>query len=118
MPVASQVCTAELPEHCVAPGLHVPWHDAVLPFATHAELVHGTAVPQFPLLSQVCTPWPEHWVDAGTHCPMHAPPTHAEFVQAAGAPNVPVASQVSIPLFEQVFVVGVHEPTHTPFEQA
>jgi|SRR5580704_1276930 hypothetical protein len=118
MPVASHVWIEELPEHCVAPGLHVPWHDAVLPLATHAEFVHETAVPQFPLLSHVCTPWPEHWVDPGTHCPMHAPPTHAEFAQAAGAPNVPVASQVSIPLFEQVVVVGVHEPTHAPFEQA
>ena len=77
---------------------------------THAELPHATAVPQLPVLSQVCTPWPEHWVEPGTHCPTQAPPTHAEFAQGAGAPNVPLLSQVSMPLFEQVVAVGVHGP--------
>ncbi len=117
-PVESHVWKAELPAHCVVPGAHVPWHDAVPLVTTHAELPHATAVPQLPLLSQVCTPWPEHWVEPGTHCPTQAPPTHAEFAQGAGAPNVPVLSQVSMPLFEQVVAVGVHEPVHAPFTHA
>jgi hypothetical protein len=49
-------CRAELPEHWVAVGVHEPWHDATPPSATHAEFAHATAVPQLPVLSQVCTP--------------------------------------------------------------
>ena len=83
MPIASHVWTAELPEHCVAPGLHAPWHDAAPPLTTHAEPVHATAVPQFPVPSHVCTPWPEHRVEPGTHWPTQAPP---ECSQQMGAP--------------------------------
>ena len=42
-----------LPEHCVFPGLHVPWHEAPLALATHAEFEQATALPQFPFPSQV-----------------------------------------------------------------
>jgi len=118
MPEVSQYWTAELPEHCEAYGVQVPWHDAVPPFTTHAELVQLTAAPQFPFGSHVCTPWAEHWVDPGTHWPMQVPPTQAEFAQATGDPYVPLALQVSTPLFEHTFVVGAHDPTHAPFTQA
>jgi hypothetical protein len=75
-----------VPEHCSTPGLHVPWHDATPEVTTHAELGHATAVPQFPELSQVCTPSAEHWVEPGRHWPTHAPFTHAWLVHATGAP--------------------------------
>jgi hypothetical protein len=114
MPEVSQYWTAELPEHCESYGLQVPWHDAMPPFTTHAEFVQAMAALQFPF----CTPWAEHWVDPGTHCPMHVPPTHAEFAQATGDPYDPLALQVSTPLFEHVVAAGAHDPTHAPLTQA
>ena len=58
-PVESHVWTAS-PEHCVAPGVHVPEHCA--PPASgppvQTPFMHGLAVPQVPLAVQVCTPLP------------------------------------------------------------
>jgi hypothetical protein len=53
VPDELQSWMAELPEHCVDPAVHVPWQDAAPPSATHVEPLQATAVPQFPLLSQV-----------------------------------------------------------------
>jgi hypothetical protein len=61
---------------------------------THAVLEQATGVPQVPVLLQVCTLLPEHWVEFGTHIPVHAPPTHAWFVHATAAPQVPLLLQV------------------------
>jgi hypothetical protein len=123
MPVESQVWMAEAPEQYACPALHVPWHDATPPVTTQAEFEQATAAPQLPVVSQVSTPWAEHCVAPGTHCPMQALPTHAEFAQATGVPYCPFEPHVSTPLFEQVCAPGVHEPTHAPlmhawFEQA
>jgi hypothetical protein len=38
-----------LPMHVVAPGVQTPWQAAVVPFCTHAWLVHGIALPSVPL---------------------------------------------------------------------
>ena len=38
-----------LPEHCTAPGAHVPWQTPL----THAEFTQATAVPHCPLALQV-----------------------------------------------------------------
>jgi hypothetical protein len=62
-----------LPEHCVAPGVHTP----VQAPETHAALVQAWAVPQLPVVSQVCTASPEHRVWPGVQTPVHAPLTHA-----------------------------------------
>jgi hypothetical protein len=61
-----------LPEHCVALGVHEPWHAPL----THAWLVHAAAEPQVPLAWHVSTPLPEHVVWLGAHTPAHAPETH------------------------------------------
>ena len=47
--------------------------------------VHGDAALHVPLGLQVCTPFPEHWVDPGVQTPVHAPMTHAEAVHVAPA---------------------------------
>jgi hypothetical protein len=52
-----------LPEHCIAPGVHIP----VQAPAVHAWLEHGVAGPHAPLLLHVCTPFPEHCVAPGVH---------------------------------------------------
>jgi hypothetical protein len=118
VPELPQPWIAALPEHSVDPGLQVPSQDAGPPSATHAEFVHATGLFHFPELSHVCTPWFEHSVDPGTHCPTHAPPTHAELAQGTAADHVPVGLQVSSPLFEHMVAAGVHDPTQAPLTQA
>jgi hypothetical protein len=54
-PFPPHVCRP-LPEHCLSPGAHLPVHAP----PTHAWLLHGTAVPQPPVVVQVCTPLLEH----------------------------------------------------------
>jgi hypothetical protein len=79
-----------LPEHWTAPGVHTPVHAPL----THAELVHGAAVPQVPFDWHVCTPLPEHWVAPGVQTPVQEPLTHAWLVHAPAFDQVPVALQV------------------------
>jgi hypothetical protein len=74
------VCSV-LPEHCRAPGVHVP----VQTPDTHAAL-HATVVPHWPLLPHVCTPLPLHCTAPGAHTPVHAPATHAWPLHATGEP--------------------------------
>ena len=57
LPPALHVCTP-LPEHCNAPGEHVPLHAPL----THAKVVQATAPPHVPLEVHVCTPLPLHCV--------------------------------------------------------
>jgi len=108
--------------HSVAPGVQLPWHDAVLPLATHAWLVHGTAVPQVPPVLQVCTAaLPEHCDDPGEQFPVHAPPEQVALPQSTGAPHVPVELQVSTPLLlvpPHWVCPGAHEPVQEPPTQA
>jgi hypothetical protein len=118
VPDELQSWVAEFPAHCVAPAVHVPWQDAGPPSATQVEPLHATAVPQLPLLSQVCTPWLEHCVVPGMHCPMHMPPTHAEFVQATAVPQFPLMSQVSTPFPKHRVAPGAHMPVQAPPTQA
>jgi hypothetical protein len=81
-----------LPEHWVVPGVHDP---VQLPL-THAWLVHAVAVPQSPVVSQVCVAaLPEHWVVPGVQTPEHAPLTHACLVHEIGEPKDPDALHVS-----------------------
>jgi hypothetical protein len=108
----------ELPVHCVSPGLHVPWHDAVPPSTEHAEPLHATAVPHVPMAVHVSTPCAEHWVAPGTHWPSHAPLTHAEFAHATGELQAPLAPHVSTPLFEHRVAPGVQTPAHAPLTHA
>jgi hypothetical protein len=56
-PVPSQVWS-ELPEHCVAPGVHMPLH----PPLTHAEFMHVMLGTKAPVESQVST------VTLSRHC--------------------------------------------------
>jgi hypothetical protein len=86
VPVPLHVETPLL-RHLVAPGVQVPWHDAVVPLTTHAWLVHETAAPHVPPALQVWTAaLPEHCVAPGVHEPVHAPLTQADAVQATGDP--------------------------------
>jgi hypothetical protein len=55
VPVGSHV-SGTRPLHFLAPGAQTP-EQAPL---THAWFAHATAVPYWPLASQVCTPLPEH----------------------------------------------------------
>jgi len=124
MPLLPQVCTAALPEHCVAPGAQVPVHT---PFE-HAALPHATGAPQAPLALHVSTPSPlppsavvEQRTDPGEHDPVQAPPTHAEFEQVAGVPHVPVALHVETPLTEPPSDPTAHSVApgaHTPWHAA
>lgn len=94
MPVPSQVCTAALPEHCVAPGVHDPVQEP----PEHAALLQATGAPHAPVPLHVSTPLPLHIVAPGEHDPVHEPPTHAVFTQVDGAPHVPVELHVDTPL--------------------
>jgi hypothetical protein len=55
-----QVCTAEVPEHCVALPKHTPEHIPIVHVSEQA-----TAVPHVPSESHVCTPLPEHRIAVG-----------------------------------------------------
>jgi hypothetical protein len=109
VPIAVHVDTAlsEPPPspvaHSVAPGEHTPWHEALVPFTTHAWLVQVTGVPHMPdALHNWTAELPEHCVAPGLHVPWHeATPasatTHAAFPQATAAPQFPVLSHVCTP---------------------
>ena len=42
---------------------------------------HATAVPKVPVLSQTCTPLPEHCFAPGVHVPVHAPDTQVALLR-------------------------------------
>jgi len=94
--VSSHVCTAALPEHCVAPGAQDPVHWP----PEQAALPHATGFPHAPVLLQVSTPLLLHCVDPGEHDPVHAPPTHAVFTHVEAGPQEPVVLHVDTPLTE------------------
>jgi len=74
LPVASHVCVAALPEHCVAPGVQTPEQTPL----THAWLLQVAGEPHMPLGPHVWTAVTvEHSVAPGVHDPTHAPPMHA-----------------------------------------
>ena len=102
-----------LPEHCTAPGVHVP----VQAPETHAEPEQATAEPHVPLEVQVCTPLPLHCVCPGAHTPAQLPETHVWFTHATAAPQVPLALQVSSPLPTHCVEPGVHA-RHSLFQHA
>ncbi len=89
VPIELHVCGCSGFEglHWVAPGEHTPEQAP----DTQAWLVHATALPQWPVVSQVCTPLlvVEHCVVLGLQTPLHAPPTHAWLVQRAVFPQLP-----------------------------
>ena len=117
MPVPSQVCTAALPEHCVAPGVHDPVHAP----PEHAALLQATGEPQAPVPLHVSTPLPLHIVDPGAHDPVHDPPTHAVLTQVEGAPQAPVVLHVDTPLTEPPSAPVAHSVApgeHVPWHDA
>jgi hypothetical protein len=120
MPLLPQVCTAALPEHCVAPGVHDPVHTP----PEHAELVHATGDPQVPVplhVSTLLAAVMEQRVVPGVHDPMHAPPTHAEFTHVDGTPHIPVGLHVDTPLTEPPSAPVAHSVVpgvHTPWQEA
>jgi hypothetical protein len=61
-----------LPEHCVAPFVHEPWHVPLLHTNGHAEPVFC----QVPVLSQVCGCWPLHCTAFGVQTPEQIPALH------------------------------------------
>ena len=68
---ATQDCTAEVPEHCLAPAEQEPEHTPI----EHVVLEQSTATPHVPSDPHVCTALPvlEHWVVPGVHVPVQAP---------------------------------------------
>ena len=79
----------------MVPGAQTPVHAPL----TQAS-VHAVARPQRPLLLQVSTALPEHWVAAGAHTPVHAPFTQAELVHAVAVAHWPFEPQACTPLPE------------------
>jgi len=57
---------------------------------------------------------PEHWVDPGTHTPVHAPFTQADETHGVLLPQAPPDEQVStlFPVHRVAF--GAHTPTQLP----
>ncbi len=113
----SQVCTAELPEHCEVPGVQDPEQTP----AAQAELVQAIAELQAPVPLHVSTPLPLHRVAPGAHDPVHAPPTHAVFTHVDGAPQVPVPLHVATPLSDPPSAPDAHSVApgeHTPWHEA
>jgi hypothetical protein len=105
--------------HSVAPGVQLPWHEAVVVLTTtHAWLLQLTAVPQLPPALQVCTAaLPEHCVEPGEQVPVHTPPEHAALPQSTGVPQVPVPLHVSTPLLlvpPHRVEPGAHDPVQEP----
>jgi hypothetical protein len=113
-PVVSHVCTA-LPEHCVAPGVHVPehWAPPASTLPVQAPLVQGTALPHVPIAVHVCTPLPWHCVWPGAQAPVQAPPTHVWLVHCWGVPQVPCVEHCSTLLPVHCTAPG-EQATHCP----
>ena len=70
LPVPSHVCTAALPEHCVAPGVQDPVHTPPV----QAALPHATGFPHAPVALQVSTPLLLHCVDRASTTPCRRRP--------------------------------------------
>jgi hypothetical protein len=82
----------------------------------------ATALPHWPMMSQVCTPLPEHLVAPGTQTPWHDAVVLLGTQpkgQSEGGPQVPFAEQVSTPWVRppsspvaHCLVPGAQTPVH------
>lgn len=110
--------------HSVDPCAHTPWHEAVVPLATHVWLPQLVGLPNWPFESHVSSELPEHVLSPGEQLPWHdATPdvtAHVEPEQATAVPQFPLLSHVCTPLVvvEHCVAPGVHTPTHWPATHA
>jgi hypothetical protein len=85
---------------------------------THAELVQGAAVPQFPVMSHVSMPLFEHRTAPGAHTPEQAPFAQAWLEHATALAHWPSDPHVWTPLPEHFVAPGTQTPAQAPLTQA